>query len=197
MIGLIVISLALAMASDAPAPVCVLRVGSTCVFWSGSVECEITAAGLGNIHKDPKYVECNIEGVEPHSISGLVYCGNPGANKHPAPGIQPGEFDGTFTGLQQIRKGDFDDNGISTTTAYAYLDESQLQTLNKYCPNPQWTAFNFVPCAFTTSVDLVDEDLNLIDTATFECVLPDCDTLGWDKKEQIPERRQYQCNRLD
>ena len=101
MIGLLGISVVALLGTEASAKVCLLYQGGSCVFWSGSVECDLNANALGNITKDPKYFGCNANSQG----AGLLLCGNPGSNQNAAPGIQivtvPESF-GAFTGIDKI-----------------------------------------------------------------------------------------------
>jgi hypothetical protein len=210
LLGMFYLGLVVALASEAlAAGVCVYRdpITGKCRIWSGSVECGITANGLGNVTKDPKAGGCTVMGNEGATVPiyGLVYCGNPGTNKHAAPGIQPCYYDGEFGKFTKITKGAIDTNGVAYVTAYASLDPQELSKMNSCCPNPQWVAIDFVPIECDVVFDLVEilyyvGDVpvygDTIDTATYHCVLPDPLTLGWDKKTQKPERREYNCNEV-
>ena len=216
MIGLIVVSVALIVASGASAKVCVFKVGGTCVFWSGSVIADITANGLGNVQKDPKAVTFTVDAKptpemqsalmeeEDPPLTGWVFCGNPGKNKHAAPGRQPADFYGDYpSGYSYITKKDIDQNGVSNTVVQAKLDVDGLASLTPICAarNNQWTAIDFVPFSFFTVVDLVEVDdygdiVSYIDDAAFYCELPNPDLVVWDKNANAPTQEQYQCDRL-
>jgi hypothetical protein len=208
LLGVLCISLIVAFGGETfAAGVCVYRnpITGKCKIWSSSVECGITANGLGNVTKDPKFLGCTVMALPDTSaattyastpIQGLVYCGNPGKENHPAPGIQPCAFYGDFSDFTPVRKGDLDRNGVAYVTTIASLDTTQLSDLNACCPNPQWVAIDFVPTECYVEFDLLDAYDVLLDTATYHCVLPDPETLGWDKKAQKPERREYDCTEV-
>ena len=218
-IGLIVISAALIMASGVSANVCVFKVGGTCVFWSGSVIGDISANGLGNIKKDPKAVRFTVQSTEPDEdgqtaltqeesppLTGWVFCGNPSQYHHAAPGRQPADFSGEYPmGFSYITEKDLDKNGTSDTVVKAKLDEAALAAayeLNAVCEeqNHQWVAIDFVPFKFYTVVDLEevadDGSIVYIDNAAFYCELPDPNLVVWDKKTNAPTQEQYDCDRL-
>jgi hypothetical protein len=209
--GILCLSLVVALGSEVLAgKVCVYRdpITGKCKIWSGSVECGISANGLGNVTKDPKACGCTVLGSEGGAapVYGLVFCGNPGSKTHAAPGIQPCYYDGTFGDFEKIRKGDVDRNGVAYVTAYAALNDLQLASMNGCCPNTDWVAIDFVPIDCDVLFDLVeivgyDSEGNpiygeIIDQALYSCTLPDPFTLGWDKKAQKPERREYDCTEV-
>ena len=208
-VGALGVILMVLFAIEASARVCVYRdpVTRKCKVWSGSIECNVTANGLGNVIKDPKAAGCTALGNEEGtaSIYGLVYCGNPGSKKHAAPGVQPCYYDGTFGDFAKISKSDLDTNGVGSVTAYASLTAAQLSNMNSCCPNPDWVAIDFVPIECDVVFDLVEilycvgDDCvygDVIDTEKYHCVLPEWWTLGWDKQAQKPERREYNCTEL-
>ena len=193
-LGLLMITGYVLLSAQADARTCVIYKGGTCVFWSGSVKCDVTANQLGNVTKEPKSAKCDVtsQAGPAGCIEGLVVCGNPGANQHKAPGINLTAFCGTLEGLSQITS--VDKNGAALTTVIASASDADLQTLNAACPNTGWTAFDFVPCSMQAIADVIDENTGAsLGTATFNCTLPNCSTLQWDKKTGTIEQRQYDC----
>jgi len=196
-IGLLAVSCVVTLGTDTYARVCLVKQGGSCVFWSGSVSCEnLNASGVGNVRKDPKNMQCSISSPAVASeIPGLVFCANNGGNV--APGAQA-SVASDFGGISTIFPGQVDKNGFASgINVKAELSDTQLATLDQFCQNDTWFAIDFVPCAMQATVTLVDEDTGeILGDETFDCQLPQCETLAWDKKAQTPERRQYQCGRL-
>ncbi|MGE0822695.1 MAG: hypothetical protein AB7G75_06220 [Candidatus Binatia bacterium] len=184
-IGLFGISFTILLATAANARVCLFYQGGTCLFWSGSVECDLNANGVGNVKKDPKSLACNVVAQG----TGLLLCGNPGSKAKAAPGIQvvtvPQNF-GASTGITSVDK-----NGVATATV---VTSANLPGLDEFCPNTNWVALDYVPCAASIEAELTD-DIGTISSATFSCTLPSCETLGYDAATQKFERRQYECTR--
>jgi len=196
-IGLLAVSCVITLGSDASARVCLVKQGGSCVFWSGSVSCEnLNASGVGNVRKDPKNMECSISApAVASSIPGLVFSAN-NAGKV-APGAQASAAS-DFGGISTIFPGQVDKNGFASgINVKAALLDTELAQLDQFCQNDIWFAIDFVPCAMQAKVTLVDEDTgDILGDETFDCQLPQCETIGWDKKAQTPERRQYECVRL-
>ena len=161
-----------------------------CTVGTGSVIGDVTTAGLGNIIKDPKNAGILIEGTSgTQSIRGLALCGNPGAKKNQAPGIQPAYLVGSFTGFQAIREVDHNGTsfveGITATPSY-----DQLQALG-VCPNDGWIVTDFVPCEMQVTFMVTDEEYQVLGSEVVDFYLPDCETLGYDKKTGKFEKRYY------
>lgn len=184
---------------NADAAVCLLRSSSgTCKYWSGSVECDdLNASKLGNVTMDPKYMSCGVSptGDQPDGLDGLVFCSNGGDNV--APGRQAFLLGPGFSGMTMISEYQVQKNGFaSEIDVTAKLSEEGLYVLDQFCQNDNWYAVDFVPCAMDVTVAVVDEEGAVTDTKQFSCSLPQCDTLAWDKLQQRPERRQYECSEL-
>jgi hypothetical protein len=191
-IGLFAMGVVALVPVQASAAVCLVKNGSTCVFWSGSVSCDnANASGLGNVTKNPKYLGCGVQGT-----AGLIVCGNPGANQWTAPGIQLVTVPVSF-GQIVVISANLVHNGYASTNIIASASDSQLASLTQYCPNSNWTAIDYVPVDMTATVQLYDEDYNYLGDATYQCTLPDWETLTWDTDTQSIERRQYDCERVD
>lgn len=141
-------------------------------------------------------MQCSISSPAVASeIPGLVFCANNGGNV--APGAQA-SVASDFGGISTIFPGQVDKNGFASgINVKAELSDTELAELNQFCQNDTWFAIDFVPCAMQATVTLVDEDTGeILGDETFDCQLPQCETLAWDKKAKAPERRQYQCGRL-
>ena len=193
--AIIVTAGTLLFAADAVARVCLLRSSSgVCRFWSGSVSCEeLNASGVGNVNKNPKSLECDINPpLEQPEIAGLVFCANNGGNV--APGVQASVAE-SFTGEAQIFKSQVDKNGIASgINVTANADLASLDTVCADELNRNWTAYDFVPCEMTVAVNLVDESDEVLAGESHSCSLPQCATLQWDFKADRPERREYDCD---
>lgn len=170
---------------------------------AGSVSCEVQATGAGNVTKDPLVFSC-IVGPPPElsTISGLVVCGNPGKKLNAAPGIQLAELDGTFDEFDPVNPKNCEKNGKCVQTVLAEPTDDQLTSLNAACPNPQWVARDFVPCAATVTVqgiglcsDRVTE--GVLAQASYSCVIPNCEAvLTYNPATQTLEGPDYTCTKL-
>ena len=166
--------------------------------WTKGVSCEgISGSGAGNVTKDPKSVACDIAPTDQsQGLPGFVFCHNSGANT--PPGIQPANFSGTFGDITPLNPALVDRNGRFTGAAViATLTDDQLATLRSACPNQNYDAFDFVPIGpFQLIVELVREATGeVLATDVLICTLPHPETFGFDKKTELPERRQYDCHR--
>ena len=188
------ISMIAIVGTEAVAAVCALRSKSgTCLFWSGSVECDLNADQIGSL-KDKPELSCTVTPSTSVGLQGgLLTCGNPGANRKTSPGVQvvsvpPASappFFGKSTGIQ---KQDIQ-NGVASVTIITSPD---LSRLNSFCPNPNWVVLDYVPCQ--ASIEAKQSDtVGPIDTKTFSCTLPSCSTLGFDPVTGKFDRRQYDC----
>lgn len=188
------ISMVAILGTEAVARVCVLRSTSgTCLYYSGSVECDLNADQVGSLKDNPE-LSCT---VTPSTLAGsqggLLTCGNPGANRKTSPGIQvvsvpPSSAPPFFGKNTGIRKQDIQ-NGVAYVTVTTSPDLSQFIS---FCPNPNWIVLDYVPCQ--ASIEAKQSDtVGPIDTKTFSCTLPNCSTLGFDPVTGEFERRQYQC----
>ncbi|MGD9361586.1 MAG: hypothetical protein PVH85_22130 [Desulfobacterales bacterium] len=192
---------ALFIHSDASGKVCIMYLGGDCVFWSGSVEGELTASELGDIINEPKSLGFTIYPRGP----GLLYCKNPEITE---PKKIPLEAEivsniGKFGDSVTIKRRDVDQCcGIALVSVVAELNDTQLGDLDKHCKDPGWEAINFVPSEFDTEVHMTEKEVHMTEkeskkepvTAKFKCVLPDWETLGWEKNK--PEQRPYICDRI-
>ncbi|MEW6571834.1 MAG: hypothetical protein AB1390_11820 [Nitrospirota bacterium] len=193
MIGLLGMCLMALLVTEANSAVCIAKVGGRCVAWSGTIECGIDASGLGNCIDNPVFLGCIAHG----NSNWVVACGNPGSNNWTAPGINVFYFDGTLSGQILVDPSMCDKNGNAFATVYAEASQSFLDglVLAGACPNPNWIARDAVPCAMTLTDQEIDENGCVVADATFDCTLPNCETLGWDVDTQKFERRQYDCVR--
>jgi len=190
---LLAMSLVLVLVAQPSAKVCVFKLGGTCLAWSGSLECSIAASGLGNCLEDPSTFTCTGSAT----TTWLVACGNPGTNNWTAPGINLVYFDGTLSGDYTVTEQDCSKNGRADVTVYADPNADLLAAAVAAgaCPNNNWVAIDAVPCNMTLVDREYDSSDCLVADATFDCSLPDCETLGWDSVTQHFERRQYNCTR--
>jgi hypothetical protein len=198
-LGLLVMSVFVALGTEADAKVCLFRVDGECKFWSGGIGAQLNSSGLGNVNKDPKTLGFTAYPKQGGTtLYGLAYCGNPGKKQHGAPGQQFAGITGILGAVEVIAKKDVDDNGFAIIELHAYPSQAQLNQLEPICDeiNPGWVAIDFVPNGFEVDVDLADELGNIIGQARFTCDLPNWQTLGWDRKRKAPEMREYDCGPL-
>lgn len=183
---------------DAEALNITLRKAST-----GSVLCEVQATGAGNVSKNPLVFSCIVgPPQELSTISGLVVCGNPGNKLNAAPGIQLAELAGTFDEFDPVNPKNCDKNGKCTQSVLAEPTGAQLASLNAACPNPNWVAKDFVPCAATVTVqgiglcsDKITE--GVLAQASYSCVIPNCEAvLTYDPATQKLEGPDYTCTKV-
>jgi hypothetical protein len=190
--GLLAATVIAMTSHEASARVCLIFQGGRCVFFSGSVECDIVADQFGSTNKNPK-VDCQIEAPG----DGLLACANGGAKGKTAPGIQVIQINAaeTFGAFASITKSDIT-NGVATVDVTASLLGDPLTQLGEiYCPNANWSAVAYVPCETNATVTLRN-DSGQLDQVAYECTLPSCDTLQFDLVTHKFERRQYECNLL-
>jgi hypothetical protein len=192
MTGLLCISVIAMLVTEASAlcPVGYTYIGGKCYKTKG-VDCEVDLKRLGNVEQHPKSLDCNI--LLSGEVAGVLFCGNP-ASRQP-PGHVPAVFSGSFGGSTAVDPNDVDKHGNAHVQVIAVLSDTQLGTLaSQYCPNASFTGLDFVPCAFTSEVTLVnDETSGTIETAKDSCSLPDCQSLKWNKNTNMPEQRDYDC----
>jgi hypothetical protein len=183
-----VIAMLVTEANAGLCPVGYTYIGGKCYKTKG-VDCEVDLKRLGNVAQHPKSLDCTIS----PSGQGVLFCGNKASNQ--PPGQVPVLFTGTFGGATAIDPNTVDKHGNAHVQVIAVLSQSQLDDLAiDNCPNLNFTALDFVPCAFTSQVDLVnDETSGNIETAKDSCSLPDCQSLKWNKKTNKPEQRDYDC----
>lgn len=186
----------------ANAGTCLMKSSSgACLMYTGSVRCEdLNASGLGNVNKDPKYWSCKVEKPLDNTVlPGIVYCGNKGGNI--GVGAQAWIANG-FSGLATITPSQVDKNGFASGgLVSATANAAQLAALDYVCwsQNSNWNAIDFVPTAMSVAVQVLDENGVLtytgsqLNETTFDCVLPNPETMTWDKKAGTPERRAYNC----
>ncbi len=168
-----------------------------------SVLCEVQGTGAGNITKDPLVFSCEVgPPQELSTITGLVVCGNPGKKLNAAPGIQLAELAGTFVEFDPVSPRNCDKNGKCVQSVLAEPTETQLTSLNAACPNPQWVAKDFVPCAATVTVqgiglcsDRITE--GVLAQASYSCVIPNCEAvLTYNPATQKLEGPDFTCTKL-
>jgi hypothetical protein len=115
-----------------------------------------------------------------------------------APGVN-GIFSGSLSGFATIFPKQVDRNGVAKgINVKASPTDEQLAQVDAICQaalNVNWFAIDIVPIDALVSVQLLDDATGsiVIDQSNFECHLPDPGSLGWDKKANAPERRQYNC----
>jgi len=195
LVGLLGMSLVALFGNEASARICTLRSATgACLVWTGSIECGISATGIGNVTDDRVLLACTATG----NGEWVVACGNPGSNNWTAPGVNVVNYAGTLTASYQLTPADIDHNGRAYVNVFAPPGIDLLEDLTQQgaCPNLNWSAIDAVPCNMT----LIDQQLDATGCVTaealFNCSLPECETLGWDAAAQKFERRQYQCTQI-
>lgn len=170
---------------------------------TNSVHCTVVATGAGNVTKDPLVFSCIVAPLEQSSsITGLVVCGNPGKKTNTSPGIQLAELTGSFSEFDPVSPKSCDKNGKCTQEVVAEPNGDQLTSLNAACPNPNWVAKDFVPCAATVTVqgiglcsDKITEGVRA--QATYSCVIPNCEAvLTYDPATQTLVGPDYTCTKV-
>jgi hypothetical protein len=192
LIGLLGVSLIALIGNEVSARVCILKNSDgSCKYWSGSVECEISATGVGNVTQDPVTLACTATGTD----NWIIACGNNGSNIWTAPGINVINFSGQLSGLYELTVYDVDQNGRAYGTAYATIDNTTSDDLIAAgaCPNSNWSVVDAVPCTMEVTDKQLNADNCVTSDATYSCTLPSCETLSWDSGTQMFERRQYDC----
>lgn len=178
--------------SEASARICVLKSATgACLVYSGSIECGISATGVGNAVNEDVYLACTATGTD----LWRVVCGNPGSKEWTSPGINLVYFSGTVYGEYLLQNYDVDRNGRAYGYAVASPSDSLLFAITEAgaCPNSNWSALDALPCTMQVRDMQLDANHCVTADAYYDCFLPDCETLGWDINTQMFERRQYEC----
>jgi len=168
-------------------------------YWTGSVSCEnIRVTGLGNVSLDPKFLACTANAVDEQvGTPVVVFCANNGGNV--APGVQA-FLAAPIGGITTIFPDQVDKNGTAKNLkVHAEATPEQLQALNTVCQdalNINWFAVDVVPIDALIKVLVLDDQNGTLQEKDALCHLPNGESLGWDKKAQAPERRQYDCTEL-
>jgi hypothetical protein len=198
-IGLLAISVASILATEAMAAVCIKTASGSCKFFTGSVSCEdLGANGVGNVIKDPKSMSCEVGPLAGNnSVPMLVYCSNGGGNV--APGVNA-TISGISAGFATIYPGQVDKNGVAKgIKVKAEPTDDQRAQLESICDatlNPNWYYVDSLPIDASIEVLLIDDTTQeILGNTLFNCHLPNPETLQWDNKAKAPERRQYECVR--
>jgi hypothetical protein len=200
---LFVTTLLIAAQAEA-AKVCTLRSSSgTCLFWSGSLDCEnLSASGLGDAANEGATLTC--EALPPDdtsdSVPVLVYCLNRGTN------LPSGRnaISGVFTGSKQVTA--IDKNGsVKNERIHATLQQSELDQICQDDVNKNWTGLDAVPTRTKIKVSVFEGTVDEV-SQFFDCSLPNPDTLQYfpnpttgnyvddsGKPSGYLERRQFEC----
>jgi hypothetical protein len=169
-------------------------IGGSCYKTKG-VDVAITLKNLNhlNLKQNPKSIECNIRPPDPTTSTALLFCGNPSANQPPGKVLVL--FSTTFGGLTPINSGDVDQRGNAQEECIALVPQSTLDDLARAsCPNTSWTGLDLVPCEFQSELILRDNHTSEVnEDVKHSCSLSDCASLRWDKKNNRPEIRNYDC----
>ena len=213
LVVLLIIGLILPLATEAPGIVCPSGykkaccknyggsiICTCCAKVTSSIKCFIQAAGLGNCFDDVTWLGCKVRGTGYYAVA----CGNPGTNSWEAPGMQIVYFPGgEISGEYEVQPIDCDNNGNALVEVHAVPSRSLLTALENAgaCQNEgsngkeQWTARDAVPCTMTAWDIETDETGCIISEAVWNCELPDCENLKWDKRARGFEEKVYNCVR--
>lgn len=171
--------------------VCMMYLGSTCVFYVGGVVGSLNAAGvhvgdeLGFLVEPP---------IGQETIDVIVFCGNGGRFSHVAKGVNPGEIWGKLSAYRVLRKNDIRNGRVTDFIVHWRPDDTTLGQVDGVCAecmNPNWLAVDVVPIWWSGEIQLLDEDGNVVATETRCYELPNPETLEWDHKAKAPEYREY------
>ncbi|MFN2201838.1 MAG: hypothetical protein ACK2UO_11555 [Caldilineaceae bacterium] len=119
-------------------------------------------------------------------------------------------FSNEFSGFSQLEAGMVDRNGrftggmVHATEEELIADDSEYPDkgteFQKACwrQNKNWYPVDYVPCSMNVTTAVIDADGLVVNdlSATYSCVLPNCENLGWDSAADRPQRWQYQCERV-
>lgn len=158
---------------------------------SGSVIGSGTVTGLKNARKNGATVLATIGAYGTPLVNnafsgtgnlpGIVYCGNPGTNNNPAPGINPVTLTTNFTGSQFIAGDQINQNGKANFDVHAKPDQNVMNTVidaSAVCPggnanNPtNWVIIDFVPQQFAALLQGFDGAGNLLTQSVYDCQMP-------------------------
>lgn len=191
---MVVVIVSLSALTEVNARVCILRIGGTCIFWSGSIEGDLSADTLGDYELEPKFFELR---TRPEN-KGVLFCEDPtGPRKTKKVTLSEGQIVNEIVSKtriwpQYVNK----ETGIARMTLVNKLSAGQLDKLNTLCGAPPWKARYFVPKKFEADVLLRRHyPAPPIDRVTHSCVLLDelYDNLDWDIDK--PQTKQYECEK--
>jgi len=202
------------------AKVCTLRSSSgTCLFWSGSLDCEnLSASGIGNVAAvdgatltcealSPEYDPSRPEkGQEDLPVPVLALCLNHGEN------LPSGRnaISGVFTGIKPVVTTDLEKNGsVKNEKAHATLQQSELDQICQDEVNKNWSGLDAVPTKTKIKVRFQNPTTGDDVSQFFDCSLPNPGTLQYfpnpsdgsyvgndGKPSGYLERRQFECKAL-
>ncbi len=166
-------------------------------YYTKGVECDVTAGGLGNVLRSPE-TEALMCSIQPPPgdgrIVGLALCENHGGND--PPGLFPASVY-AFGAMTTIDPARIAKNGKYFQPLYAVPTE-QYAALAEACPNRNFVVVDFVPCAFTAVISIVDASVTppaTIAYETYDCAIDACLTLTFDEATGLPEKREYTCTK--
>src|SRR5437016_3460185 len=135
-------------------PVGTKYIGGTCVKTKGA-DFEVDLKQLGNVAQHPKSLDGTV--FPSGEVEGVFFCGTPTGNQ--PPGHVPAVFTETFGGSTAIDPNTVDKHGNAHVQVIAVLSQSQLDDLASfYCPSPNSTGLDFVACALTAEINLVNDE---------------------------------------
>ncbi len=195
-IGLLGISVAATLGTEAIAATCALRSSSgSCIFWSGSHHADIVTDSQGGAENKPR-----VDIVMHPDDSGIAACVNSGKKKNDPSGqniviadlTTPADFFNISCGVAITR------NEINGGIASVAVDDcdfsaSQLAVIrDRHCPNTNFTVPDAVMCSFQAIITLSNK-FGTQDEVLASCSLLDCETLPFIPATQHFEVRPFDC----
>lgn len=200
---MVIAAVALSANTEVNAKVCILYLGGTCIFWSGSIEADLSVDGLEKLAVEPKDFFLKTipkANRDTGKQNGVLFCedpANPTTNRSTdiieLPASDHIEEKVTKT---KIMSQFVNDQGKARMTIVHKLTETQLNNLDTRCGTSGYEAKYFVFEEFEADVGLLEDFAdNPYDVVTYECKLPKraFRDLIWDPNTNKPEARRYRC----
>ena len=159
--------------------------------WASSYETTWTYISGGNVAlttESATGVDFFKKRTSSSAVSGIVFCRNKGGNV--APGIKPvvTQLSLESQNIEELKNGK--QRSISKFVG------NNLQQYVSACPNKKWVVIDFVPTSVTSTLTTLDDSFQILKSTSFQCILPNPETLLWDSRTNSVERRQFNCTKL-
>jgi hypothetical protein len=198
---MVIAAVALSANTEVNAKVCILYLGGTCIFWSGSIEADLSVDGLENYVMEPKFFELKTRPMpDTGPQEGVLFCEDPANPTNRSADIRQltasNQIIREIVTKTKILSQFVNDQGKARMTIVHKLTEPQLNNLDTLCGGSGYKAKYFVFEEFEADVRLLEYlPAPAIDEVTYECKLPRgvFQGLEWDNDTNKPEARQYKC----
>lgn len=193
---MVVAIVSLSARTEVNARVCIIHIGGKCIFWSGSIEGDLSADTLGDYELEPKFFELRTRPKK----KGVLFCEDPTPSSPQPHKTEKVTLSGDQIVNEIVSKKRIwpqyvnKETGIARMTLVNKLSAGQLAKLDALCGGPPWKAMYFVPKEFEADVLLLrNYPASPIDQVTHSCELLDIvyDNLDWDIDK--PQTKEYDC----